>query len=535
MLSALALLVAAHAADMTTAAWVDALTLTDRIAWSSSPRDISSLVAESTEPDGLFAQAYNDKHRDHGEILDRPPVYAVEAELEGNYLMVDMAVAYTNRSRAPIRWVIFRVLGNGRGDPVDLTTIGAAWADGMRVPWTLRGTILKVGLLAPLRPGQRTRIKLEFAQQVPKYNPDPERWPRQLNSLGTGAFGRAEGDFALGFWLPQITELLPNGTWDDRTLPMSGEHTWFEPAQFHVVLDAPSSYAIATTGIEVNRATKASRTRIVAVASGARDFAVHLANGYTIAQDTVEGVRIRAFYPQDRPEIGDRFLRWGGRAITLYTKWFGPLPSQELDIVDARVRLAQGMEYDGLVTIDARNRKGDLRDPASLEWTIAHEVAHQWWYAEVGSDSQREPWVDEGLSNASAAMYWEAVHGRQALEHRWRRDVIEPYEAMLEEGISDVRADLHGEAYLLDQLVSVIYGRSALFFDRVRSELGDEGFTTALRSYHDAHHCRFARGEDLMRHLKKQAEHPGQLDSLYIRWIEEAHGAEDVIGRATDR
>jgi len=523
----------AVAADMkTTADWSDALTLTDRIGWSSSPRDIGALLEESTDPAGLFAQSYNDANLHHAKVLDRPPIYAVEAELDGNFLFIDMAVAYTNRSKAPIRSVVFRVLGNGRGDPVDLTTIGSVWADGVAVPWALRGTLLEVGLSSPLRPGQRTRIHMEIAQHVPIYNPDPDRWPKQITALGTGAFGRAEGDYALGFWMPQITNLRPNGVWDERTLPMSGEHTWFEPAQFHVVLNVPSRFAVATTGVEVNRATAANRTRIVAVASGARDFAIHLAGGYTIAQDTVEGIRIRAFYPQDRPEIGDRLLRWGGRAVTLFTKWYGPLPMRELDIVDARVRIALGMEYDGMVTVDARTERGDLRDPAGLEWTVVHEVAHQWWYAEVGNDSQAEPWVDEGLTNASTAMYWEAVHGRDALEHRWQRDVIEPYAIMLDAGIADVPANLNAEAYLLEQYASVIYGRSALFLDRVRTELGEEQFAAALRAYHDDKHCRFATADDLMRHLKDKATDPGQLDFLYLRWIAEAHAAEDVIPSA---
>ena len=519
----------------TSAAWVDALTLTDRVGWSSSPRAISSLLDESTSAEGLFAQAYNDQSKDHAKILDRPPLYAVEAEIDGPYAIIDMAVAYTNRSKAPIRSVVFRVLGNGRGDPEDLTIIGSIWAGGLKVPWALRGTLLEVGLPEPLRPGQRTRIHMELAQHIPLFNPDPGRWPDRLTALQTGAFGRTGSDYALGFWLPQITELLPNGVWDQGTLPMSGEHTWFEPAQFHVVLDVPSEMVVATSGVEVNRASHGSRTQIVAVASGSRDFAVHLARGYRVAEETVEGVRIRAFYPQDRPEIGERLLRWGARAVTLFTKWFGPLPARELDIVDAPVRIALGMEYDGLVTVDSRTERGDMRDPEHLEWTVVHEVAHQWWYAEVGNDNQADPWLDEGLANASTAMYWEAVHGRAALEHRWARDVVGPYQSMLDEGIADVPANLHGEAYLLSQLGSIVYGRAALFFDRVRTQIGDENFRQALSSYYRENHCRFADTDDLLKHLRQHANDPGQVDFLFLRWIAEAHGAEDVIPHPPDR
>ena len=106
---------------------------------------------------------------------------------------------------------------------------------------------------------------------------------------------------------------------------------------------------------------------------------------------------------------------------------------------------------------------------------------------------------------------------------------------MLDDGISDARADLHGEAYLLEQYLSVIYGRSALFFDRVRQKMGDEEFVAALRSYHETFHCSSASGKDLLLALKRRAEAPVQLDFLYARWIAEAHGGEDVIPHAPDR
>ena len=537
MVIAALLLCASHALGQSTtsAAWTDALTLTDRLAWASHPREVASLIHASTEESSLFAAAYQDEHRTHASTLDRPTVYAIEAEVMQSYLVIDMAVVYTNHAKVPIREVVFRVLANHRGDPVDLSTFSVPRVAGVPVAYALRGTLLEIALPEPLRPGSQTRIQLKLAQHIPHYNPDPDRWPRRLTALDTGAFGRTNGNYALGYWFPQVTRLLPTGQWDARPLPMSGEHTWFEPAQFHVVLDVPSSHAVATTGVEVNRATVADRTQIVAVASGARDFAVFLGQAYEIQQETIAGVRLRVFYPSDRPDIGDHLLRFGGRALTLFSRWFGPLPIRELDLVDAEVRIAMGMEFDGLVTVDTRTSRGALMDLSQLEWTVAHEVAHQWWYGEVGNDSQSEPWVDEGLTNATTALYWESVYGRPSLEERWRTDLVLPYQRMLEDGIPDVPANLHGEAYTMDQYLSVIYGRSALFFDRVRAELGEASFIDALRHYHEAHHCQSARGDDLLTALKRHADDPGQLDFLYTRWITEAHGAEDVIPMAPDR
>ena len=58
----------------------------------------------------------------------------------------------------------------------------------------------------------------------------------------------------------------------------------------------------------------------------------------------------------------------------------------ELDIVETRFADFGGMEYPELVLV--------VDDPTS----VAHEVAHQWFYGLVGSDQWREPWLDEGFA-----------------------------------------------------------------------------------------------------------------------------------------
>ena len=46
-----------------------------------------------------------------------------------------------------------------------------------------------------------------------------------------------------------------------------------------------------------------------------------------------------------------------------------------------------------------------------LEYLIAHETAHQWWYALAGSDSWHQPWQDEALAEFGLLEYAESVHG----------------------------------------------------------------------------------------------------------------------------
>jgi aminopeptidase N len=41
------------------------------------------------------------------------------------------------------------------------------------------------------------------------------------------------------------------------------------------------------------------------------------------------------------------------------------------------------------------------------KWTVAHEVAHQWWYGLVGNDQYAEPWLDESLATWSEELPWD--------------------------------------------------------------------------------------------------------------------------------
>ena len=43
-------------------------------------------------------------------------------------------------------------------------------------------------------------------------------------------------------------------------------------------------------------------------------------------------------------------------------------------------------------------RNIDKNSFGKLESHVPHEIAHQWFYAAIGNDSYKEPWLDEGFS-----------------------------------------------------------------------------------------------------------------------------------------
>ena len=69
------------------------------------------------------------------------------------------------------------------------------------------------------------------------------------------------------------------------------------------------------------------------------------------------------------------------------------------------------MEYPTLVMID--QSLYNEKDKFLLEYVIAHETAHQWWYSVIGNDEISEPWLDEALTEYSTVLYFEEKYGKE--------------------------------------------------------------------------------------------------------------------------
>jgi hypothetical protein len=80
------------------------------------------------------------------------------------------------------------------------------------------------------------------------------------------------------------------------------------------------------------------------------------------------------------------------RAIRVLSDLYGdyPWPTYTLAITPG---LKGGIEFPSHV----------MQGPGSTGRTTTHEVAHQWFYALVGNDQGRDPWIDEGLATWAEA------------------------------------------------------------------------------------------------------------------------------------
>lgn len=91
------------------------------------------------------------------------------------------------------------------------------------------------------------------------------------------------------------------------------------------------------------------------------------------------------------------------------------------------------MEYPAMAMIGASQLDAGGR---TLEYVMAHEVAHQWWYAVVGSDGVNQSWQDEALCEFSLLDYVETVYGRAQRDELQRTRVESAMRVTVPRGIT---------------------------------------------------------------------------------------------------
>jgi len=405
------------------------------------------------------------------ERLARAPFYEITARvnLAPPQPVIDgqQRVRYWNRSDQPMPVIYFRLYPNDAtyGGTLEVTSVrvdGALVAPRLSVG----DTVLAVPLPQPLPPGGQVDLTLEFRTTVPL---DSE--------IHYQIFTYTREMAALANFYPALAVYDGEG-WDlDPILPQ-GDVAYVEAAFHRLTLTAPGGVVVAASGTEVARQGHADGTVTYTLVSGpSRDLGLALSPRYQVATQMAGEVAVRSFYLPEDEEAGRKLLGHAADALAIYERRFGPYPYNEFDVVESPIG-AGGMELPGMTLIqDEQYGRTDGYD----EFLVAHEVAHQWWYNLVGNDPQEHAWVDEGLTNYSAIVYFEDREGRSQEGRTLSWYLRDPYGRLEPE--QDLPANLLVDAYVDPIYYRVVYAKAGLFFHELRQRLGDEAYFRLLRQY----------------------------------------------------
>jgi hypothetical protein len=448
--------------------------------------------------------------------------YQINARLDPAARTISGAqvVHVTNTENAPLNEIYFRLYPNaafyneGNLAVQDVQINGAPAQTALEV----NDTALKIALPQPLAPGQQATFSMRFVTTVP-------------TSGGYGIFRFANGIFSLYNWHPELA-VYENGGWLLNPVTEQGDPTNTDASNYSVTFSAPDGYQIVTSGMEAEPARANGETTYQIVSALTRNFVVVSSNLFQSASQQVGNVMVNSYYLPKDEQSGKAALQTAASSIDLFSRQFGAYAYPEMDVMEAPLGGgAAGMESTGLIMLGEEyydpEQSNQLRgletlvpgaDKISvLGFVTAHETAHQWWYGVIGSDAYKQPWLDESLTNWSAAFYYDKTAGEQAGALARDLFISTPYMATLAQG--DEKLDQPVDRFNETEYSAIVYGKGAVMYDALRKQIGDEKFFAFLQRYYQQHEFGRVDGQEWEKTL---AEVMGQeqADAFYQKWVE---------------
>jgi hypothetical protein len=445
---------------------------------------------------------------------------------------------------------------------IDVLEVTAA-ATGTPLPFALddQGTTLRVNLREPVIGGRATEIEIKFKGSVPEIDVEEtglvvhvlqqvgaalrsEREVRRARDINF----RCRGQMLLGTAYP-VLAARDGDDWQRKVEPSIGDMVYTEASDYHVTVDAPKDVAVFASG-EATTIYAVGEARAAHEFSGEalRDFAVIAGRSLRSEERSVGETRVRSVFAPDHEIVGRRVLNQTADAVRVYSMRFGTLPYKTINIVDTPLVAGLGSaEFSGLGAIASafyvdfdsppvrnlpeiiREQRASVED--SLEWTVAHVVAHQWWGGVVGNDPSRDPVLDEALANWSALLYYRDVHSEEralAVMEDQLRGVYKVYRTF---GGEDMAADRNAREYRNSfQYSAIVVSKGALMFAELRRLLGHQKFFAALRNYYNANMYEVAEMDDLRGAFVAEAPllQRRAVTRTLNRWLSGKRGDEDI-------
>jgi hypothetical protein len=363
-------------------------------------------------------------------------------------------ISFTNLEADPLGTIWLRLWSNGVMGCGHQAIVVSAFLGGSPGALSRNCTALPVTLDAPLAEGQRTTISMHVSIDLPRRN-DRFGYHRGLALLGTALPTLAIHD-DLGWHLDPFVDL--------------GESFYSIVGDYEVTLSVPEALDTPTSGVAVSSQSQGLRRTTTYEAENVRDFewaAGHLAEVRARSGKTqvVVSYRPQVVSPaQARIALGYAVL-----SLDTYSTAFRTFPYPEMDVVLTGFTAFGGMEYPTIIFTN------------SGKITIAHEMAHQYFYGLVGDDQYHAPWLDESF--ATWVSYLPFGGWKKCPFYRWPSDSARITNDM------GYWATHQGE-------YDTIYGGGGCLLANLASRFGLGRFVRVLRDYVQAHWLGVTRTED---------------------------------------
>jgi hypothetical protein len=460
-----------------------------------------------------------------GEVESTRSRYAIDVAIDPAVSIIagTLSVDFVNTTGAPLSEIAFRLYPNASYYENGGLTIHELTVDGAPVQGILvsEATALIVPLSEALDVGGRSVVDLFFTTTIPSDS---------SGSFGIFSYVGESGAWLLADWYP-IVAGWDEGGWRVEPPTPQGDPTFSDAAIYDVRLELPEGLEVVSTGNTVSRELRNGKALNRIVTGPAREFAMVVDDDFIVEKRVTGETTISVYTSSENDRFASATLDYATRALRTYASLYGLYSYSQLDLVGTDLTLALGVSWTGLIYIDAGSFDAELSGAGTDEWpfefTIFHEVGHQWWGAQVGANSNDHMFLTEGLTNALAILAIADADGSDAAESLLRTRIVDPYLRLLN-GLGDQVVDISVYDNPSAPPLSVLnYCKGALGFLAIREAIGAEAFGKAIADYSLDFRFKIAEPQDLRQAFERASG--TSIDALWAHWFEEAATTMDEV------
>lgn len=341
------------------------------------------------------------------------------------------------------------------------------------------GEFVRIPLSSPLAPGETAVLYMAYTVAIPQKN---------------GMFGKTELGYQLAYCIPTAA-VYENGAWDTRIRPAIGDALYTACADYRVAFTRPKGYTVAASGKQMREEAEGDKLTSYYAMANTRDFCLCASRDYTLHTEPLNtGAQVLSYaMTEESARLSARVAR---DMLNDYGERLMPYPYETLTVVQTALGSWGGMEFPGLVMIERAAYLDGMT--AQRTWLIAHECAHQWFYAAVGNDQLAEPWLDEALADTLAL---------EGVMHMMNAADANAFSVISADAAPEYAVD--GSVYDYPDAETyndAVYKRGAYAMQELKEHIGAEAFYAGLSQYCERHMFGIARKSDLISAMSDAAK-----------------------------
>jgi len=380
--------------------------------------------------------------------------------------------------------------------------------DGQEVKYEAIGTILKVTLNKPIKPGGKTELKMNFTGQVPVQI----RRSGRINAEGVA--------LSMTQWYPKLVEYDFEGWHTNAYIGREFHGVW---GNFDVKITIDKDYILGGTGYlqnpneigygyETSKVIRPKSKKLTwhFLAPKVHDFTWVADKDFT--HDILKGENdvLLHFLYKNNPKYVDSWKKLQPKTADLlsyYNKNIGQYPYKQYSVIQGG---DGGMEYAMCTLINGERSYG------SLVGTTAHELAHTWFQFLLATNETKHAWMDEGFASYISHMAMNEIM-QQNKENPFE-EAYEGYAILAESGVEEPQS-LHADRFHYNfSYVASAYRKGEVFLAQLGYIIGQGNLRKTIKKYFEDFKFKHPTPNDFKRTAEKVSGL--QLDWYLNEWTQ---------------